>query len=219
MSGLDDAIAARFDEAAYLRNLEAEVEVHKEAERIARDKAIYMHRQLAEANATIAALREALTDEDWFAAFLVNHLRGTSRSLAQELIAALNDRLDADPPADNPPEVQTLPHCTGCIEPGSVTHQQETVEHIHDGCGATIAALRDMLERLNRRGGMGLEVHARIESALAHPIPPAAAKLLAERDAGRALFEAVRDEFENGSGAYSSWLIEAAEAYRKVVDG
>ena len=26
----------------------------------------------------------------------------------------------------------TLPHCTGCTEPGE--HQQETVEHIHDGC-------------------------------------------------------------------------------------
>lgn len=136
-------------------------------------------------------------------------------------------------PDDNPPEVQTLPHCTGCTEPGAVTHQQETAEHIHDmveryrsytanletthietlqqltEANATIAALRDAL--VFWTDGQS--------PALAQPIPPAAAKLLAERDAGRALYEAVRGtaiEFEDGDvqTAYD----EAVEAYRKGVE-
>ena len=51
------------------------------------------------------------------------------------------------------------------------------------------------------------------DCALAQPIPPAAAKLLAERDAGRALYEAVR-----GAGA-ASWpsVGQAIDAYRKAV--
>lgn len=125
----------------------------------------------------------------------------------------------------------TLPHCTGCTEPGAVTHQQETVEHIHDFCGATIAALREALvealvEDLGDDHGhvyrhckfCGFDSDAYdFPHAVTCPInhqSPAAAKLLAERDAGRALYEAVRDT--SGSGDEAVW--EALEAYRKVVE-
>lgn len=43
----------------------------------------------------------------------------------------------------------TLPHCTGCTEPGSVTHQPETAEHIHDACEAEIAVHKEA-ERIAR---------------------------------------------------------------------
>ena len=121
----------------------------------------------------------------------------------------------------------TLPHCTGCTEPGEPTHHGETVEHIHDWCNATIAALREALVELSEGKGrysMDPLTHADncIEDmkaiavdALAQPIPPAAAKLLAERDAGRALYEAIM----NGEGRVYLPAVEAAvEAYRKVVD-
>ena len=39
----------------------------------------------------------------------------------------------------------TLPHCTGCTEPGEPTHQQETVEHIHDACNSEIRAQEDWI--------------------------------------------------------------------------
>lgn len=111
MSGLDDAIMARFDEAVYLRH------------------------QLAEANATIAQQRKAL------------------EALIDEVKAA--DVMDAG-----------------------------VMYAVSDG-----------------------------EAALAQPLPPAAAKLLAERDAGRALYEAVRES----GGSYGPEVWQAVEAYRKAV--
>lgn len=132
----------------------------------------------------------------------------------------------------------TLPHCTGCTEPGAVTHQQETAEHIHDACNATIAALREELEAavdaMHTYGGDAEAAFARTtQRILAHPLPPAAAKLLAERDAGRALFEALRTYGQHLVSCASQTvtaanttaailcdcgLDAAIEAYRKVVD-
>lgn len=91
---------------------------------------------------------------------------------------------------------------------------------------ATIAALRDALDKsaghavgIANRAYHDSADHQAAEAILAlacanerlddHPIPPAAAKLLAERDAGRALYEAVRHDWGN---------LEAVEAYRKVVE-
>lgn len=129
----------------------------------------------------------------------------------------------------------TLPHCIGCTEPGAVTHQQETVEHVHDVCNATIVALRAALQRYYDWHHMGFQeyterygpvswredgqlpdvipVLAQVHAALDHPIPSAATKLLAERDAARALYEALEDADLVGAP------LTAYEAYRTVIEG
>ena len=122
----------------------------------------------------------------------------------------------------------TLPHCTGCTEPGEPTHQQETVEHIHDVCEKrfinTVAwpqyrELNALIAELRAWNAELQEAHCSAACPDRHhvgdrPIPPAAAKLLAERDAGRALYEEVV-----GCGVVAGPEVwQAVEAYRKVVD-
>lgn len=58
---------------------------------------------------------------------------------------------------------------------------------------------------------------AEARKLIAQPLPPSAAKLLAERDAGRALFEACTAPYEKRIMSDTVW--QAVEAYRKVVEG